>query len=71
MYAQLKSYSLPSNQLYMTMYTTFVIEGRGKLILNKKSREELTLNNVFYMLVIMKNLVSGLLPNKHGSQVDF
>ena len=35
------------------------------------SRKQLTLNNVLYVSKIRKNLVSGLLLNKHGFHMVF
>ena len=44
----------------------FEIEGQGKVILKMTSGKELTLNDVFYVPEIRKNLVSRSLLNKHG-----
>ena len=53
-------------KLFMGDSTMSEIQGQGKVILKMTSRKELTLNNVFYMLEIWKNLVSRSLLKKHG-----
>ncbi|KAH9750232.1 hypothetical protein KPL71_013800 [Citrus sinensis] len=58
-------------KLFMGNSATSEIEGQGKVILKMTSGKELTLNNVFYVPEIQKNLVSGSLLNKHGFQMVF
>ncbi|XP_031129527.1 secreted RxLR effector protein 161-like [Ipomoea triloba] len=48
-----------------------VVEGVDKVIPKMTSRKELTLNNVLYVLDLRKNMVYGLLLNKHGFKMVF
>ena len=50
---------------------TSEVQGLGKVVLKMTSGKELTLNNVMYVPDIRKNLVSGLLLNKHGFRMVF
>ena len=62
---------LDGESLFMGNSTTSTIEGRGNVILKMTSGKELTLKNVLYVPEIRKNLVSGLLLNKHGFRMVF
>ena len=60
-----KSYQpVVGKQLYMGNSATSKVEGQGKIVLKMTSGKELTLNEVFHMLDIRKNLVSGSLLSK-------
>ncbi|XP_057476852.1 uncharacterized protein LOC130764565 [Actinidia eriantha] len=53
------------------MFTTYQVEGQGKVVLKMTSGKELTLNNVLHVPEIRKNLVSGSLLSKHGFKLVF
>nr|GFA70612.1 putative disease resistance protein At3g14460 [Tanacetum cinerariifolium] len=48
-----------------------ISEGEGEVILKIKSKKELKLTNILYVLEICKNLVSGWLLNKFGFRLFF
>ena len=58
-------------KLFIGNYATSEIEGQGKVILKMTSGKELTWNDVLYVPKIQKNLVSGLLLNKHCFRMVF
>lgn len=58
-------------QLYMGNSTTSKVEGQGKIILKMTFGKELTLNDVFHVPNIRKNLVSGSLLSKKGFKLVF
>ena len=58
---------LDGESLFMGNLATLAIEGRGNVILKMASGKEPILKNILYVSEIQrKNLVSGLLLNKHG-----
>ncbi|KAA0036703.1 pol polyprotein [Cucumis melo var. makuwa] len=67
------SYVSVSNgeQLFMGNFSMSKVEGQGKVILKMTSEKELTLNNVFHVPDIRKNLVSGSLLSKNGFKLVF
>nr|GEU80219.1 Pol polyprotein [Tanacetum cinerariifolium] len=58
-------------KLYLGNSATADIKGEGDVVLKMTSEKELKLNNVLYVLVIRKNLVSGWLLNKFGFRLVF
>ena len=50
---------------------TSKIKGQGKVVLKTTFGKELTLTNIFYVLEIQKNLMSGSLLNNHGFRLVF
>ena len=51
--------------------TTAVVIGKGKVLLKLTSGKTLSLNNVFYVPSLRRNLVSGALFNKVGLNLVF
>ena len=57
--------------VYMADSTTAVVMGKGKVLLKLTSGKTLSLNNVFYVPSLRRNLVSGALLNKVGLKLVF
>ena len=57
--------------VYMGNSTTAVVMGKGKVLLKLTSGKTLSLNNVFYVPSLRRNLVSGALLNKVGLKLVF
>ena len=52
--------------IYMANSATTKVEGTGKICLKMTSRKVLTLNNVFYVRELRRNLISVSLLDKNG-----
>ncbi|KAJ9536784.1 hypothetical protein OSB04_un000008 [Centaurea solstitialis] len=66
-----KTYEDSTSVLYMGNHATAQVKGKGKVILEFTSGNTLTLNDVFHVPDIRKNLVSGPILNKHGFKLVF
>ena len=62
---------LNGEKVFMENSVSSAVEGQGKVLLKMTLGKQLTLNNVLYVPKIRKNLVSGLLLNKHGFRMVF
>ena len=58
-------------QLFMGNSSSSKVEGQGNVVLKMTSGKELTLNDVFHVPEIRKNLVSGSLLSKKGFKLVF
>lgn len=56
---------------YKGNFATFKVESPWTITLKMTSGKELTVTNVFYVLEIRKNLISGLVLNKKGFRLVF
>ena len=67
-----QTYQASTNQkVYMENSSTSEVAGTGKVILRLTSGKDLTLNNVLHVPDIRRNLLSGILLNRHGFEVNF
>ena len=57
--------------VYMGNFTTAVVMGKGNFLLKLTSGKTLSLNNVFYVPSLRRNLVYGALLNKVGLNLVF
>lgn len=60
-----------TKKVYMGNAAASTVEGKGKVLLKWTSGKILTLTNVWHVLEIHKNLVSGTLLNKNVFKLVF